>query len=87
MEFVKSKLGLVPNKENNILSDDNERLKIECNGRAYLYGLVVGPLTFSVVYFTQKFFTKNIKVRNEPRYERYDMALTGYRQSMQPYIM
>ena len=62
MEFVKSKLGLISNKDNN-LNDDIERYKIECEGRAYLQGLAVGPLTFCVVYFGQKFATKDIKVR------------------------
>ena len=62
MEFVKSKLGLVSNKDN-ILNDDIERYKIECKGRAYLQGLAVGPLTFCVSYFGQKYFTKEHKVR------------------------
>ncbi len=64
MEFVKNKLGLISNNENT-LKDDIERYKIEYTGRAYLHGLATGPLAFCVIYFGQKFFTKNIKVRND----------------------
>ena len=60
MEYIKSKLGLPLNQENSPISDNIERYKIECTGRAYLHGLVVGPLTFCLVYFSQNFFTKNI---------------------------
>ena len=78
MEYIKGKLGLPTNHENNANSDNIERYKIECTGRAYLHGLVVGPLTFSLVYFTQNFFTKNIKVRiSNIKYDSVELRTMG----------
>ena len=64
MEYVKGKLGLRSGEDHNSV-DNIERRKTECTGRAYLYGLAVGPLTFSVVYFGQKYFTRGIRVRTK----------------------
>ena len=61
MESIKDKLGLTMNQDS-MTSEDHEKFRIECNGRAYLHGLVVGPLTFCSVYFAQKFFTKKMEV-------------------------
>ena len=61
MESIKDKLGLTMHQDS-MTSEDHEKFRIECNGRAYLHGLVVGPLTFCSVYFAQKFFTKKMEV-------------------------
>ena len=63
MEFLKSKLGLASINDNSSTSDKHEKFKLECIGRAYLTGLVVWPLTFSIVYFLQNNFTNQLKVR------------------------
>jgi len=60
MESIKDKLGLTMHQDS-MTSEDHEKFRIECNGRAYLHGLVVGPLTFCSVYFAQKFFTKRME--------------------------
>jgi len=60
MEFLKTKLGIASNN-NSSTSDKHEQFKSECIGRAYFTGLVVGPLTFSIVYFLQNNFTNQLK--------------------------
>ena len=67
MEFLKTKLGIASNN-NSSTSDKHEQFKSECIGRAYFTGLVVGPLTFSIVYFLQNNFTNQLKVRTETSY-------------------
>ena len=59
MEFIKRNLGLLPPAET---EDVIEKESIECAARSYLYGLSVGTLTFGIVYFGQKRFTRDIKV-------------------------
>jgi hypothetical protein len=41
----------------------NEKMITECQGRASLYGLSTGAISFAVVYFGQKYFSRQWKNR------------------------
>ena len=69
MEYLKEKAGLIANSENGLIEGEHERFKRECIGRSYFTGLVIGPLTFSGVYFVQNKLTNNFKV------SQYDISL------------
>ena len=62
MEYLKEKVGLIANSENGLIEGEHERFKTECIGRSYFTGLVIGPLTFSGVYFLQNKLTSGFKV-------------------------
>ena len=77
MEFLKTKLGIASNN-NSSTSDKHEQFKSECIGRAYFTGLVVGPLTFSIVYFLQNNFTNQLKVRTETSYPAFGSLISVF---------
>jgi len=65
MEYLKEKVGLIANRENGLIEGEHERFKTECIGRSYFTGLVIGPLTFSGVYFLQNKLTSGFKGQNK----------------------